>query len=171
MYPDQTDNAFIIRSGILIFLIMATVFASIIVFEKRSEPTNFVTQDTSGASKITPIVSTDPEFISFDSLIDKGLSTDQATGIKYGFSQYNKSLTTPIKTITVDTESIRSAPRDRNNPNANSIVSFDVNLDDKTNKARVEFSGLSDVWLYLYDGSGTALYESGLININSQRPN
>jgi hypothetical protein len=171
MYPEQTDKAFIIRSGVLIFLIMVMVFASIIILDKKSQPTNFVTQDTSGGGKITPIVSADPEYINFDSLIDKGLSTDQATGIKYGFSQYNKSLPASVKTVTVDTESIRSAPRDRNNPSANSIVSFNVNLDDKTDRARVEFNGLSDVWLYLYDESGTALYESGLININSQSPN
>jgi hypothetical protein len=171
MYPQQTDNSFIIRSGILMLLILAMVFASIIVFEKKSQPTNFVTQDTSGAGKITPIVSADPTFVNFDSLIDKGLSIDQSTALKYAFAQYNKTLPTALKTVTVDTESIRAAPRDRNNPTANSIISFDVELDHTTNKARVEFSGLSDVWLYLYNSAGAAQYESGLVNINNQNPN
>jgi hypothetical protein len=112
-----------------------------------------------------------PEFTGISLLTDRGLSGDQATGLKYEFGLYSRQLPAASHRVVVDENNIHTPPIDRNNPSVNRSMTCNVKIDDTNYKATIGFSILSsEVSLTLSDMSGSTVYSSGPIDINTQTP-
>jgi hypothetical protein len=122
------------------------------------------------ASSATPKKSQLPDFNNFGTLTDHGLADDQLTGLKYAFGLYSKTLSSPVKTVTLVGSSLDVVQRDPTSPDPNNVINFSVKLDAATYKAQVDYASLARVRLQLTDSSNTPVYDSGDIDINTQTP-
>jgi flagellar basal body-associated protein FliL len=102
-----------------------------------------------------------PIYLGISSFIDSGLSDDQLTRLKYAFYNYSIQNKKNIKEVSIDINSIKPGPH---NPNTNApfTINFNVTFDRKaTYRAKVEYSGLEDIRLFLYDQKTNAqIYDS-----------
>lgn len=117
--------------------------------------------DSYGVSKDMPL------FLGFASLLDYGITKYQLDATKTAFYNYSQTKTPKIKEVSIGSGTIKAAPRNPNAPSSTDYVTFDVLIDQKTTyKAKLEFSRLTVVRLYLYSGS-TLVYDSNGINSQS----
>lgn len=172
MEPNEAaDKKFFITLGILLLLLMVGLgVLSTISKHKSSLAGELVisTSTTNDLPKSHP--SFYPAFSGLSRFIDDGVTSDQVTGLKYAFYQYEQATQADFKKITVDDGSIATAPRDSNAPNLVNAMTFTVSIDGAPHKARMEYSGLSNITLSLYDQNNVTTYNSGTININTQTP-
>lgn len=103
-------------------------------------------------------------YVGFDSLINSGLSADQVELLKQAFFLFSQFVNKDISRVIIVTGSVEQAPYDSTSATQVSSVSFNLNIDSKTMAAKLEYGGLSDVQLTLYDQAGGSLvYDSGLL--------
>jgi hypothetical protein len=111
--------------------------------------------DTYGSASGQPI------YLGISNLVDAGLTDDQLLRLKYAFNNYFTQSKKNAKEVSIDVNSIVHGPH---NPNSNSPFSlnFNVTVDrSKTLKAKIEYTGLEDIRLFLYDQkTNTQIYDS-----------
>lgn len=110
-----------------------------------------------------------PVYLGFDKLLDYGLGSDQLKNVETAFYTYSQAQTTQIGQVSIDVDHI-STQHDPNNPNSLFDINFNVQFDEKNiYKAKVEYSGLDDVRLYLTDSkTGKIIYDSKVIYSSSE---
>lgn len=98
-------------------------------------------------------------YVGFDALTNTGLTSDQVQLVKQNLYSYSATSRNNYQTMTIDTNSITSAPFDPNS-SATRQVMFTVTLDKTVYRATVGYIGLSDANLLLQDSSGATVYDS-----------
>jgi hypothetical protein len=105
-----------------------------------------------------------PVYLGFDKLLNHGLTFTQLTNLKTAFLNYSLKQPNHISEISIDVDHITS----QYNPSSgdsNFYVLFNGVFDRKTvYKAKVQYSGLTDVHLYLMDPANKVIFDSGVIN-------
>jgi hypothetical protein len=110
-----------------------------------------VTSVTLDLSKITGTPSVDKvNFENMGSLIDHGISSDQIKSIEAYIFQYKRS----AKNVVVDPNSIQRLPPDP--ASGEFTVNFNVKIDGSTYSAKLSYSDIEAVRLYLYNSTGGA---------------
>lgn len=103
-------------------------------------------------------------YLGFDNIVTNGLSAVQEEVLKQAFFLYSKSISEQVSQITVVSGTLVLGPYDSNSPNPVSSVTFGVKIDSTILAAKLVYSGLSDVQLYLYgQPGGSVIYDSGLL--------
>lgn len=93
-------------------------------------------------------------FKGFDTLLNKGLTSDQVDLLKLYFFHYK----TDSKVAAIDTSSIH--PEAHNPSDAYFKTDFNLTIDNQKLKAVVSFSGLSTIKLNLYNQQGQVVFSS-----------
>lgn len=107
-------------------------------------------------------------YAGFDALTSSGLSLNQLEGTKQAFYLYSNFVKQKVSLVTVIDGSVAQAPYDSNSSSQTSSVSFSLKVDESSYNARLVYSGLTDVELYLYNqSSGALVYDSGVISPTS----
>jgi hypothetical protein len=96
---------------------------------------------------------------SLNSLTSHGLSSDQMSNVQYALSKYASSLKTRPKEIVLGP--ITDEPKAYSEP---SKIKFNLNVDGTARPARLEYSGLRVVRLYVYNAQGGVVFDSGEVN-------
>jgi hypothetical protein len=114
------------------------------------------TPDTYGTPSDRPL------YLGFDKLIDHGMSFNQVNNLEVAFYQYSKIKA--IKEVSIDVDHV-TTKYDPSDPSGNFLIFFKVMFNRKDiNQAKVEYSGLDGVRLYLTEpGSGKLIFDSGTI--------
>lgn len=110
--------------------------------------------DTYGSTAATPI------YLGFDKLLDHGMTFDQVGNLKSAFDNFSKAQTKPISQVSIDVDHI-TAQRD----NSSFFLFFNVMTNrSEVFKAKVDYTGLSAIRLYLSDSKGNLVYDSQPVN-------
>jgi hypothetical protein len=110
--------------------------------------------DTYGSNPATPI------YLGFDKLLDHGMTFDQEGNLKTAFDNFSKTRPKPISQVSIDVDNI-TAQRD----NSSFFLFFNVMVDrSDVFKAKVDYTGLSTIRLYLSDSKGNLVYDSQPVN-------
>lgn len=105
-----------------------------------------------------------PVYLGFDKLLNYGLGYGQLAGLKSAFYKYSLSLPKPLNLISIDVDNINTQ-HDSHSANSPFDIIFRVQFDEKNiYQAKAEYSGLSDIRLYLSDPSGEQVFDSGVIS-------
>lgn len=103
-------------------------------------------------------------YAGFDALTGSGLSLTQLEGTKQAFFLYSNFVNQKASLVAVVDGSVVQAPYDSSSSSQTSSVSFSVKVDGSSFNARLVYSGLSDVELFLYNqNNGGLVYDSGVI--------
>lgn len=111
-------------------------------------------QDTAKAPAIN--------FVGLEGFDENGLSDDQMTALKFGFSKYAKA-NKPVKTATLS--AVEPAPRDPSDNNPTFTLTFTANLDGTIYNGRFDYADLTAGRLFLINKSGKQIFDSGLIDV------
>ncbi len=159
----------------LVIIAIVLVASLILVFSKKSKPNNEgeyldplshqtisdpkgKSPETNGKENIRPV------YLGFNTLIDQGLSSDQLSGLETAFYRYSTQQLQAIKEISVDVDNITTY-QDKSFANGSFVMQFKVRFDRKTDyTAKVEYSGLSVVRLYLLGANNQIIYDSQVID-------
>lgn len=110
--------------------------------------------DTYGSAAATPI------YLGFDKLLDHGMTFNQVGNLKVAFDNFSKTQPKPIQQVSIDVDHI-TAEHD----NSSFFLFFNVMVNRQyIYKAKVDYTGLSAIHLYLSDSKGTLVYDSQSIN-------
>ncbi len=105
-----------------------------------------------------------PIFLGIDTLITHGLSSDQATYMKQAFFNYSQVNHLNIQQVSITSSSVTTGILNPGTDNQANYANFSVIFDDKTKvTAQLQYSGLYNTELFLYDAKGTQIYDSGLL--------
>jgi len=114
------------------------------------------TPDTYGVPQNKPV------YLGFDKLLNYGIELSQLNDIELAFYNYSNSLSTPLKEISVDVNSINSAVNQ--NSSTPFTINFTVVFDGKSKyQAKAQYSGLKDMHLFIMDPSNKTVYDSGVL--------
>ncbi len=107
-------------------------------------------------------------FLGISKILDYGITFDQLNTLQYAFDQYSKSSGKNLKEISFQVATINHTTTETEQAITN-ILSFDVKFDrkDTVYKAKVDYSGLSTIRLYLSDSKGKQFYDSGSLTKKS----
>jgi hypothetical protein len=117
-------------------------------------PTSAPTPTNPTASPAAPV---ETSYDGFDSLVDNGLTTDQLANTKYAIGQFIGKSKLTVKTVAVSGDV--STSHDSNT--GDSTSSFIVTLDSARYQVRLQYSGISDTRVLLYNAQGGLVYDSG----------
>ncbi len=110
--------------------------------------------DTYGSTATTPI------YLGFDKLLDHGMTFDQVGNLKVAFDNFSKKQPKPIQQVSIDVDHI-TAEHDT----SGFFLFFNVMADRQyVYKAKVDYTGLSAIRLYLSDSKGNLTYDSQTVN-------
>ncbi len=107
------------------------------------------------------VTATEPEFIDFEKLLDFGVSSVQLDSTKKtltGFTQASGEVDEIVLTNPT------AEPRSRFSSSTVDVVTFGVSMDGQSYAARLEYSNLTTIRLYLYDSRGAVAYDSQTIS-------
>lgn len=118
------------------------------------------------AVKQSSLPQTPPTYYGTDDLLNIGLSSDQLNSVEYAFGQYFRSAKKTVKRI--DISSVQAVSRNPNDPSPLNTVNFNVTFNTNDSyQARVDYSSITTIHLYLYNPTNNALvYDSG--DVSSQ---
>jgi hypothetical protein len=106
---------------------------------------------------------TEPSFIGFDVFLDYGLTSFQETNVRLAVEKYIASINTPIRTATVTNAT--PEPHDSLSTSTTDSIDFKLTLNSKTTlSAKLEYSDLYNVRLFLNDTSGVQVFDSQIID-------
>jgi hypothetical protein len=171
--PLQNKRTIVILATIAIFL-TALFCAAFLLLSQRSEDSKREYQDPFSGEVVSDPPGKTPDkfgtsadlplFLGFDDLIEHGLSEEQLYGLKTAFYNYSKTLSRPASEISIDVNNITDTKEERGG-NQFFVSTFPVKFNRKDlYKARLEYTGLNDIRLYLYDNqAGRLLYDSKTI--------
>ena len=97
-----------------------------------------------------------PVYLGFDALIDQGMTLEQLSTLKLAFYNYSQTLPKPIKEISLAVDSI-----DTEREGSIWYISFPVRFNRQTDyQAKVDYTDLDTIRLYLSDNDGQVLFDS-----------
>ncbi|MBX4190483.1 hypothetical protein KW794_00145 [Candidatus Saccharibacteria bacterium] len=158
----------------VIVLVLVVIMGVVALLHKPSKPSSTpqtntytdpyshetVTETQGKAPDIFGTTAQTPIYLGFDKLIDHGVSYDQVGNLKTAFYQYSKTKNSPIKEVSLDVDHIKSIKEGRN-----FYLTFKVVFDRKDiYQAKLDYTGLSAIRLYLYDNSGNLIFDSQSVN-------
>ena len=171
MQPQMYNKNFIILVFILVSLIIICFFTAATTLGHKRTISNQNFSYTPQDNRIDVAkTSSFPTYTSFTKLLDNGMTADQLTGLKYAFAEYIKSSGKIVKNVSLDTASITTPPLDTSHPSANANLNFRVSLGGPPYSAHVEYSLVSSEVRLALDSNGTQVYDSGIVDINTQNP-
>jgi methionine-rich copper-binding protein CopC len=92
-------------------------------------------------------------------LSNLGITAAQINGLTGAFSKFAPK----AKAVIIDTASVVQAPHDKNS-SRDDFITFTVKIDNTSYNAKIEYAGLADIHLYLYDQkTGGVVYDSGIL--------
>jgi hypothetical protein len=96
-----------------------------------------------------------------DALLTYGLTQAQEAGLRQAIAKFAPN----ANFAAVISASISPEPHNRNSANTSDNIDFQVNIDGKTYNAKVNYSNLTVIRLFLYDPlSGSQIFDSGDIS-------
>ncbi len=108
----------------------------------------------------------EPQLSGFDKLVERGLSSYQLDALKNGISRFLESSHKQVSAVAVVPSSINKLGRPRDSREIKDTLLFDLALDDKTYKARLEYYDVSTIQLYLFDSqTGRQVFDSGVLDV------
>lgn len=97
-----------------------------------------------------------PIYLGFDALIDQGMTLEQLSALKLAFYEYSRTLSQPIKEISLAVDNI-----DTEREGSIWYISFPVRFDRQRDyKAKVDYTDLDTIRLYIYNNSGQVVFDS-----------
>lgn len=105
----------------------------------------------------------EPLFLGLGKLVNRGLTTEQISGLKLGFTNFAKQSSPKVKRVSITVDSIRNAPRSIGD--FTYTYHFDVVMDSKTTyQAKLICFDTTSIQLILYkDGTSSPAFDSGTI--------
>jgi len=99
-------------------------------------------------------------FLGTDALENYGVTAAQINNLEQALFNYKQL----AQTVSIDTSSIAVTPHNPTSSNNSSIINFNVSIDGNSLKARIDYSQITNLRLYLYDiQNGNLLFDSGTI--------
>jgi hypothetical protein len=102
-------------------------------------------------------------YLGFDKLLNHGLTFKQLNNLKSAFGNYSSKQSPQIKEVTIDVDHITS----QYNPSSgddNFYILFSGLFDRKTAyRAKIQYSNITDIRLFLLDVAGNQLFDSGVV--------
>jgi hypothetical protein len=96
-------------------------------------------------------------FSGANNLLTYGVTLAQLEAFKQAVFMYSNK----IKNVSINASSIKLAPHDPNSSSVGAAMNFSLIIDDKDFSAKIEYSNLTTLRLFLYDSSGSNLiYDS-----------
>jgi hypothetical protein len=100
-------------------------------------------------------------FSGLDNLLSYGVTTTQENNLEEAFFKFSGS----AKSVSIDPSSIAVVPHDPNSASMDSFINFSVKVDSKLYKAKIDYTNLTTIRLYLFDfQSGNQVYDSNFIS-------
>lgn len=161
----------IVTNGILVVLVIICLASISLINHAKSSINTSPTLVTSNNLQ-APLSSTHPEYTGFETLVNQGLSSDQLVGAKYAFYQFlvSKKLSPAAIRNTVVAVRTASAQTSHIPETANNTTLFMVSVGNVGYNASVNYTVFGGVELSLSDVGGRQVFDSGLIDINTQAP-
>jgi hypothetical protein len=101
-----------------------------------------------------------PVYLGFDKLLDHGMAFDQLQNLKSAFYKYDQANNLSIKEISIDVDHITTE-----HPDSQFFIFFKVMFNRKdVFKAKVDYTDVSSVRLYLMDSTGKLIFDSQVVN-------
>lgn len=95
-----------------------------------------------------------------DLLLNYGITTTQVQELKKAFGRYLESANSNANRVSID--AIQVVPRDRSSPSRQNTINFRAMIGQDNLRAKIEYSNLTDIRLFLYDeSSDRQVYDSG----------
>lgn len=91
-----------------------------------------------------------------DVFIDSGITSAQLGILRHAFFQYKPT----ARIVSIKSDTIKPGPHDRNSDSPFTIT-FSVAIDDAPYQATIGYTGLDTVRLYLYNQTGSLVFDSG----------
>jgi hypothetical protein len=134
------------------------------IYELLDKPADAT--DSNNAAAIEKQNKVEPTYTNLNDLLEYGVSADQVTNLRYALTNYAAQQPEQIKKI----EITRIIPQDAN-PDATTTtltISFGLLVGGTLREARMDYTDLTTVRLYIMELDGTLLYDSG--SITNQQP-
>jgi hypothetical protein len=97
----------------------------------------------------------------FQALLDSGVSSEQLVSVESSTATYVKSLGHPVKTVSVDTDSIHHLAK---NPDSTvDTLEYTISIDGKLYTSHLNYIGIDAIQLLILDDSGAQVYDSGVL--------
>ncbi len=151
MYPQLTRKQIVILI-VASLLTIALLVVAIVASTKKDTPTSIVTSTVQIDAGLA-------------TLLDRGMTSDQLSDTKYAFTLFAKQNNKPVKSLLVNTDSIRHN-FDSNNDTNNfqfTVTGWSGNIIN----AQVDVTGLSAAKLTLTDKNNKSLFTSEVINLRA----
>lgn len=106
-------------------------------------------------------------YVGVDSLLTSGLTLTQSDDFRQACFLFSQAQHTTFKQVAIQSNSITRPPYDSNNPSLVHSMSFNITIDHSSYAAKVTYTGLTDLRLYVYSPvqSGAQVYDSGSIDL------
>ncbi len=110
------------------------------------------------------VPSNQPLYLGFSELTNVGISKYQMEGLKSALYEYAKGVQGGIKEFSITVATIKTTPSDPNADDPHNTATFDLTTNRTTTfAARLEYSGVSTIRLYLFK-DGKQAYDSASID-------
>jgi hypothetical protein len=112
------------------------------------------------AQAARPRTRNDINFTGLESLVARGVSLTQADDLKQAVFQFKPN------TMTVLIDNVKAVPHDPNSPARFDAINFAIKLDNNPYSARIEYSGLTVLRLYLYNTASGLVFDSKDVSLD-----
>jgi hypothetical protein len=114
-----------------------------------------------GTSQPTTISNTAFTYKGFELLGNQGLTSDQLANVKYAVNAYVKAKQANAKSATITQKDIGAATKDIN---SSATLEFTISFDGTKLPAKLVYTGLSTIRLYIFNTQGAQVFDSGDIS-------
>jgi hypothetical protein len=104
----------------------------------------------------------DISFTGTDSLVKYGVSLTQVDDLKQAVFQFAPK----TRTAAIDASSVKPVPHNPNSSAKFDTINFSIKLDSAAYAARIEYSDLTVLRLYLSDAGGKIVFDSGNVSLD-----
>lgn len=151
----------------LVILLIIASFALSIAHSRQQDLGKTMVEGITNINLTRVTQSDQPAFKDFGQLNIHGVSDDQLTGVRYSLSKFYRSVN-GVGEVSLDTKSVKTQVKQVGSDYSSLDLSFYINRT-KYN-CTVSYSGLSAVSTIVNGLTGTQLYNSGDIDINTNPP-
>ena len=100
-----------------------------------------------------PLSKNNINFLGINSLLNYGVTSRQLATLEQIVFQFRSN----AATVSLDTKSISPVPHDSNSSSTSDSINFNLKIDTKTYSAKIDYSSLTILRLYLYDSQNGGL--------------
>jgi len=98
-------------------------------------------------------------FVGFDALVSQGLSAPQEYELQQAILKFKENL----DTVTIAQSSIITTPPDPNSTSMTTVMKFSITIAKTNYSATLAYTGLTQIELRLFDGTGQQVFDSGTL--------